>query len=136
MTINLLSALKNLIDYRSKNDINEDLHSAETNTLKQQKQSITPTLDSKLNTQTVDESIKFNSEELLNIFRKAECCTIDGLNEYDDDFTAFTPLGDVITHEMKRTAIQLVENELSNAADLETEKLKQITPLNLNETQV
>jgi hypothetical protein len=38
---------------------------------------------------------------LHTIFRKNSCCQLDGLNEYDDDFTNFEHLGDVITHEMQ-----------------------------------
>jgi len=39
---------------------------------------------------------------LRTLFRKPEFNVRDGLNEYDDDFTQFASLGNVITHEMKR----------------------------------
>ncbi len=32
------------------------------------------------------------------------CTALDGLNDYDDDFSTFEPLGDTITHQMKRWA--------------------------------
>ncbi|MCH9699403.1 MAG: hypothetical protein K0U68_14995 [Gammaproteobacteria bacterium] len=50
-----------------------------------------------------------DTESLIQIFKKAECCELDGLNEYDDDFTAFSPLGNLITHEMKRCQQKLLE---------------------------
>lgn len=39
---------------------------------------------------------------LRKLFRKPEFNVRDGLNEYDDDFTQFTSLGNIVTHEMKR----------------------------------
>ncbi len=49
-----------------------------------------------------------SSQELFSVFRKAECCTVDGLNEYDEDFTTFSPLGNLVTHEMKKTQQNLL----------------------------
>lgn len=64
-----------------------------------------------------------DSESLIQLFKKAECCTLDGLNEYDDDFTTFTPLGNLITHEMKRYQQELYEelkpDESSTQSELE-----------------
>lgn len=39
---------------------------------------------------------------LRTLFKKPEFNVRDGLNEYDDDFTKFASLGNVVTHEMKR----------------------------------
>lgn len=39
---------------------------------------------------------------LRKLFRKPEFNVRDGLNEYDDDFTQFASLGNIVTHEMKR----------------------------------
>ncbi|WP_273149413.1 DUF3306 domain-containing protein [Methylophaga thiooxydans] len=39
---------------------------------------------------------------LRKLFRKPEFNIRDGLNEYDDDFTQFASLGNIVTHEMKR----------------------------------
>lgn len=39
---------------------------------------------------------------LRSLFHKPEFNVRDGLNEYDDDFTKFASLGNVVTHEMKR----------------------------------
>ncbi len=48
----------------------------------------------------VDEETRKSA--LRALFRKPEFNVRDGLNEYDDDFTKFASLGDVVTHEMKR----------------------------------
>ncbi|MEE9424283.1 MAG: hypothetical protein V3V18_04815 [Methylococcales bacterium] len=61
-----------------------------------------------------DSSPKLSSQTLLSVFRKAECCTLDGLNEYDDDFTSFTPLGDLVTHEMQQAADRLAKQALQS----------------------
>jgi hypothetical protein len=60
----------------------------------------------------VDESSKLAA--LRNLFRKAEFQQLDGLNEYDDDFTQFPSLGKVVTHEMKRM-LKLAEEKVLNA---------------------
>jgi hypothetical protein len=39
---------------------------------------------------------------LRALFQKPEFHVRDGLNEYDDDFTKFSSLGNIVTHEMKR----------------------------------
>ena len=39
---------------------------------------------------------------LRALFQKPEFNQRDGLNEYDDDFTQFASLGNIVTHEMKR----------------------------------
>lgn len=39
---------------------------------------------------------------LRSLFRQPEFNVRDGLNEYDDDFTKFASLGNLVTHEMKR----------------------------------
>ena len=48
----------------------------------------------------VDAGIK--KQALKALFRSPEFNDRDGLNEYDDDFTQFQKLGDIVTHEMKR----------------------------------
>ncbi len=58
---------------------------------------------------------RLSSQALISVFRKAECCTLDGLNEYDDDFTTFTPLGDLVTHEMQQAADRMVKQALKSA---------------------
>ncbi|MGB5338986.1 MAG: DUF3306 domain-containing protein [Gammaproteobacteria bacterium] len=48
----------------------------------------------------------------------------DGLNDYDEDYTQFTALGNVITHEMKRMLQRELEAEKKAAeesADVQTE---------------
>ncbi len=39
---------------------------------------------------------------LAALFRHAEFHDVDHLNEYDEDYTTFSSLGDIVTHEMKR----------------------------------
>ena len=41
-------------------------------------------------------------QALRELFHKPQFNVRDGLNEYDDDFTQFAGLGDIVTHEMKR----------------------------------
>ncbi len=48
----------------------------------------------------VDEDSK--KAALRALFRKPDFNIRDGLNEYDDDFTRFASLGNIVTHEMKR----------------------------------
>lgn len=47
---------------------------------------------------------------LRSLFQKPEFNVRDGLNEYDDDFTKFASLGNVVTHEMKRM-LKLAEDK-------------------------
>lgn len=61
---------------------------------------------------------RLSSQVLITVFRKAECCTLDGLNEYDEDFTSFTPLGDLVTHEMQQAADRLAK-QVSDSSALE-----------------
>jgi hypothetical protein len=39
---------------------------------------------------------------LRKLFSMSEFNVTDGLNDYDEDYTEFTTLGDVLTHEMRR----------------------------------
>ncbi len=47
---------------------------------------------------------------LAALFRQTEFQDVDHMNEYDEDFTQFDPLGDIITQEMKRM-INLAEEK-------------------------
>lgn len=38
---------------------------------------------------------------LANLFRQPEFNVVDRMNEYDEDFTSFASLGNIVTHEMK-----------------------------------
>ena len=42
-----------------------------------------------------------SSIALARFLQNPECSVLDGLNEYDDDFSYFVPRGDLITQEMK-----------------------------------
>lgn len=73
----------------------------------------------------VDEDTK--KAALRALFRKPEFNIRDGLNEYDDDFTKFASLGDIVTHEMKRM-LKLAEEKTrppqmpENSVSKETDK--------------
>ena len=47
-------------------------------------------------------------EALTNLFRQPEFNDVDHMNEYDEDFTQFSGLGDIVTQEMKRM-VRVVE---------------------------
>lgn len=73
----------------------------------------------------VDEETRKSA--LRALFRKPEFNVRDGLNEYDDDFTKFASLGNVVTHEMKRM-LKLAEEKTrppqmpENSAPEQTDK--------------
>ncbi len=60
---------------------------------------------------------------LRKLFRSPRFQVLDGLNDYDEDYTSFAPLGDLITHEMRRKieaeAKRLAENETADSAEQE-----------------
>ncbi|MTI63273.1 DUF3306 domain-containing protein [Methylophaga sp.] len=64
---------------------------------------------------------------LRSLFRKPEFNVRDGLNEYDDDFTRFAGLGDIVTQDMKRM-LKLAEEKTrppqmpENKAAVETDR--------------
>jgi len=47
---------------------------------------------------------------LSALFKQPEFSEVDHMNEYDEDFTRFTGLGDIVTQEMKRM-LRLVEEK-------------------------
>jgi hypothetical protein len=51
------------------------------------------------------------------LFRNPACNMVDGLNDYDEDYTQFAGLGDVVTQEMKR----MLKRELAAEADSEAD---------------
>ena len=56
------------------------------------------------------------SRALRKLFSQSSFNVIDGLDDYDEDFTGFAELGNVITHEMKRALQrQLAEDEATGA---------------------
>jgi|GEM_PF-6602500 len=78
-----------------------------------------------------------NSQTLHSVFSKAECCTVDGLNEYDDDFTDFIPLGDLITHEMRQTEERLAKQASNTLENRDSVQLAsgQVRPDNVDGIQ-
>lgn len=48
----------------------------------------------------VDEDLK--QQALAALFKQPEFNDVDHMNEYDEDFTSFSGLGDIVTQEMKR----------------------------------
>ena len=57
----------------------------------------------------VGQEIKQELEQLAlkKIFQRPEFSSLDGLNEYDEDYTGFISRGDLITHEMQRAIARL-----------------------------
>jgi hypothetical protein len=54
--------------------------------------------------QQADADPALKKAALRALLRQPELNVLDGLNEYDDDFTQFASLGNIVTHEMKRVA--------------------------------
>jgi len=48
---------------------------------------------------------------LRKMFNLPDSQILDGLNEYDEDYTSFIPRGNIVTEEMKRILALAVENE-------------------------
>jgi hypothetical protein len=83
--------------------------------------------------ETLDESSDFSpflspgvSDDLRHqamrkLFSQPVYNITDGLNDYDEDFTQFTGLGNVITHEMKRMLQRELEAEKADAVSTEVQ---------------
>ena len=52
---------------------------------------------------------------LNKIFKQKSFSVLDGLNEYDDDFTCFSDRGELITQDMLRAAKRQLEQQEHNA---------------------
>jgi len=64
--------------------------------------------------QDADPSAK--KQALQDLFKQSEFGELDGLNEYDEDYTSFPSLGNVVTREMKRM-LELAEQKTRPDAD-------------------
>lgn len=71
--------------------------------------------------QDIDPDLK--KQALRALFKKTEFGVLDGLNEYDEDFTQFTHLGDIIPHDMKRMIQLANENTQLETQSIETSEL-------------
>ena len=60
-------------------------------------------------------------QALRILFSQSAFNITDGLNDYDEDFTAFTKLGNVITHEMKRALQRELAEEKTTTTAAENE---------------
>lgn len=58
---------------------------------------------------------------LAKLFHSPKFNIRDGLNDYDDDYTSFVPLGNTVTAEMRHRAENLLKRQLEEADD-ETEE--------------
>lgn len=56
-------------------------------------------------------------QALNSLFKQTEFNDLDGLNEYDEDYTMFPKLGNVVTQEMKRM-LKLAEEKTRSDVDL------------------
>jgi len=76
----------------------------------------------------VDEDIK--QQALAALFKQPEFNDVDHMNEYDEDFTQFSGLGDIVTQEMKRmlrlaeekTRPELTEEKQQDIANSQAEE--------------
>ncbi len=59
---------------------------------------------------------------LRQIFKSPVYNVRDGLNDYDDDFTVFEPLGDTVTSDMKFHAARKERERLEREAELQAEE--------------
>ncbi len=48
---------------------------------------------------------------LRKLFQQQQFSILDGLNEYDEDFSSFSARGELITQDMLRTAKRLMESQ-------------------------
>ncbi len=122
MSINPLKIIKNLLTPPSKGNVCDPERIDTTNNASQadeEKNQLIQPDNLELTSKTQNSEPLLSSQALLAIFSKADCCTLDGLNEYDDDFTSFTPLGDLVTHEMRNTVQRLAQQTLEKS-ELET----------------
>jgi len=62
----------------------------------------------------VDSDVK--KKALAALFKQPEFQDVDHMNEYDEDFTHFSSLGDIVTQEMKRM-LRLAEEKTRPEAD-------------------
>ena len=60
--------------------------------------------------------LAFDRLALRALFLQADCSTLDGLNEYDEDYTFFSPRGNVLTQDMQRAADRFWQALATNAA--------------------
>jgi len=60
-------------------------------------------------------------QALATLFKQSEFNDLDGLNEYDEDYTTFPKLGKVVTQEMKRM-LKLAEEKLPQEPDVQQDK--------------
>lgn len=71
---------------------------------------------------------KAKKHALQTLFKQVEFSELDGLNEYDEDYTSFTGLGNVVTREMKRM-LELAEQKTRPEAEMlqqdQTQQLQQ-----------
>lgn len=71
---------------------------------------------------------------LAALFKQPEFKEVDHMNEYDEDFTSFSGLGDIVTEEMKRmlrlaekkTRPELDDEKQENIAELDDKKSDEI----------
>ncbi len=61
---------------------------------------------------------------LRKIFQQQQFSVLDGLNEYDEDFSSFSARGELITHDMMRTAKRLIQ-EQDQVTDINNEAVTQ-----------
>jgi recombination DNA repair RAD52 pathway protein len=66
--------------------------------------------------QQAEIDLQEKQKEIAALFRQPEFNEVDHMNEYDEDFTQFEPLGDIVTTEMKRM-LKLAEQKTRPQSD-------------------
>lgn len=65
-----------------------------------------PDIDAEVSTDVEQELQRL---ALRKVFQQQQFSVLDGLNEYDGDFSSFTVRGELITHDMLRTAKRVMQ---------------------------
>ncbi len=80
----------------------------------------------------VEEDVK--QRALSTLFKQPEFNDVDYLNEYDEDFTQFSGLGDIVTQEMKRMIRVVEERTRPDPVESELQQDKSIDQNNEEDT--
>jgi hypothetical protein len=67
-------------------------------------------------------------EALRKLFNQPDYNVVDGLNDYDEDFTQFAGLGGIVTHEMKRMLQRELEAETAAAESTDVNAAPAVDP--------
>ena len=72
---------------------------------------------------------------LKQLLQKKEFSILDGLNEYDEDYTFFESRGNIITHEMKKRVVNEVLLQRQNSDTAASEQGSKCQDQGLNQVR-